>query len=280
MQIEESKRESTHMEYSIGDVAKLIGTSKEAIRYFERLGYINPPEKTESGYRFYDVYTSGILRWLRMYRGYGFTLHEAGALVQASDSAQVSEALKPGVDRLKKKIAFLQRTERSLEELIAEMETAPARQDQIVLDMRPALYRISFEYRDNFYFKKYSRTYLEHWHSQVPLVKSTPLFHYKDILSGEYLLDTGLGIFEKDLFDHEILNGNVQYYPEQPCYRAVFYSFPEEGDRSIRTLLDAMEENGHELAGDIITRPVALWLEEGKPRYYHEYFAPYREKNT
>ena len=56
--------ERTHhkMQYSIGDVAKLIGTSKEAIRYFERLGYIDPPDKTQSGYRYYDVYTSGILR--------------------------------------------------------------------------------------------------------------------------------------------------------------------------------------------------------------------------
>lgn len=266
------------MQYSIGDVAKLIGTSKEAIRYFERLGYIDPPDKTESGYRHYDVYTSGVLRWLRMYRGYGFTLHEAGALVQSSDSAQVSEALKPGIERLKEKIAFLTRIEQNLEQFIAEMESAPARRDRIVLDVRPALYRISFEYRDCLSFKKYSLAYLEHWHKQVPLVKSTPLFHCEDVLKGEYLLDTGLGIFEKDLFDRGILNENVQYYPEQPCYRAVLYSSSGEGDRNIRTLLSAMERNGHELAGDIMTRPVALWQENGQPCYYHEFFAPYRKK--
>ncbi len=267
------------MQYSIGDVAKLIGTSKEAIRYFERLGYIDPPDKTESGYRHYDVYTSGVLRWLRMYRGYGFTLHEAGALVQSSDSAQVSEALKPGIERLKEKIAFLTRIEQNLEQFIAEMESAPKREGNIVLGVRPALYRISFEYRDQVYFKKYSQSYMERWHSQVPLVKSTPLFHYEDVVSGQYSIDTGLGIFEKDLFDRSILDENVQYYPEHPCYRAVFNASAGKRARNIQTLLAAMEQNGHTLAGDIMTRPLALWSENGQPRYYHEFFAPYCEKS-
>ncbi len=50
--------------YKIGTVAKEIGLSVKAIRFYEKIGLIPPPERTlSSGYR---LYTEGDIRRLRL----------------------------------------------------------------------------------------------------------------------------------------------------------------------------------------------------------------------
>ena len=47
------------MNYRIGEVAKITGTSKEAIRYLEKMNCINEPARNASGYREYDPLQMG-----------------------------------------------------------------------------------------------------------------------------------------------------------------------------------------------------------------------------
>ena len=38
----------------IGELAKLSGTTTKTIRYYELLGLLHEPERTDSGYRLYE----------------------------------------------------------------------------------------------------------------------------------------------------------------------------------------------------------------------------------
>lgn len=40
--------------YKIDDVAKLVGLTKRTIRYYEEIGLLFPPERTDGGYRVYS----------------------------------------------------------------------------------------------------------------------------------------------------------------------------------------------------------------------------------
>lgn len=42
------------MNYRMGTVARIIGTSKEAIRFFEKKNCISEPKRDGAGYRVYD----------------------------------------------------------------------------------------------------------------------------------------------------------------------------------------------------------------------------------
>jgi len=42
------------MKFRIGELADKCGVNKETIRYYERLGLIPEPERTEKGYRMYS----------------------------------------------------------------------------------------------------------------------------------------------------------------------------------------------------------------------------------
>ena len=71
------------MKYKIGEVARLLGVSIEAIRFFEKRGLINPTRDEISGYRMYSAAELNVLMRIRGYAKCGFTLAETASLIEA-----------------------------------------------------------------------------------------------------------------------------------------------------------------------------------------------------
>ncbi|HXR96302.1 MAG TPA: MerR family transcriptional regulator [Terriglobales bacterium] len=60
----------------ISEVAKQAGTSIQALRYYERQGFLGRPARAESGYRTYSNVDLERLRFLKRCQALGFTLKE------------------------------------------------------------------------------------------------------------------------------------------------------------------------------------------------------------
>jgi MerR family copper efflux transcriptional regulator len=74
----ESEKEVQRMGKSlfIGDVAKQLGLTVKTIRYYEGLGLLAEPERTESGYRIYDEQDAERLRFIKGAKALGLSLTE------------------------------------------------------------------------------------------------------------------------------------------------------------------------------------------------------------
>ncbi len=67
------------------ELAKLAGVTTDALRYYERVGVLRPPERTAGNYR---VYPSGSLERVQMVRralAFGFTLAELASIFTVRD---------------------------------------------------------------------------------------------------------------------------------------------------------------------------------------------------
>ncbi|AXQ50906.1 mercury resistance transcriptional regulator MerR1 [Lysinibacillus fusiformis] len=73
------------MQYRIGELAEKCGVNKETIRYYERLGLIPKPNRTENGYRIYSLQTVDRLNFVKRMQELGFTLNEIGKLLGVVD---------------------------------------------------------------------------------------------------------------------------------------------------------------------------------------------------
>ncbi len=62
----------------IGELAKRSGTTTKTVRYYELLGLLHEPERTESGYRLYDDKDVERLTFIRKAKSLGFSLTEIG----------------------------------------------------------------------------------------------------------------------------------------------------------------------------------------------------------
>ncbi len=98
---------------NIGQAAAASGVSAKMIRYYESIGLIAAPARTESGYRVYASDEVHTLRFVRRTRMLGFSIEEARELLalwrdRGRASADVKRVALQHVRDLEAKIAELQ----------------------------------------------------------------------------------------------------------------------------------------------------------------------------
>lgn len=68
--------------FTIGELARRAGVNIQTVRYYERRGLLDEPERRDSGYRVYDASVLERLRFIRRAQELGFTLSEIGELLE------------------------------------------------------------------------------------------------------------------------------------------------------------------------------------------------------
>jgi MerR family mercuric resistance operon transcriptional regulator len=68
--------------FTIGELARRAGVNVQTVRYYERRGLLDEPERRDSGYRVYHTSVLQRLRFIRRAQELGFTLGEIGELLQ------------------------------------------------------------------------------------------------------------------------------------------------------------------------------------------------------
>jgi DNA-binding transcriptional MerR regulator len=69
---------------SIGELARATGVKEVTIRYYEQIGLMPAPPRTEGNHRVYHAEHLDRLRFIRRLRELGFTLEEVRGLVRLS----------------------------------------------------------------------------------------------------------------------------------------------------------------------------------------------------
>jgi MerR family mercuric resistance operon transcriptional regulator len=60
----------------IGELAKKVGITTQAIRYYERIGLFENPARNPSGYRIYEDHAVDFLQFVKKAQSLGFNLQE------------------------------------------------------------------------------------------------------------------------------------------------------------------------------------------------------------
>ena len=106
----------------IGIVAKKIGLTVDAIRFYERNGLIPRPPRTGGGFRQYAENDVEILTFVRRVQGLGFKLSEIRGLLNLRGNRLLPCA--PVQRRLQEKLADVQRKLNDLHKLEHELRLA------------------------------------------------------------------------------------------------------------------------------------------------------------
>lgn len=115
---------------TINSVAKKSGVGIETIRYYQRIGLIETPEKPLSGYRIYSEDIVSRLLFIQRAKELGFSLAEIANLLALGDGrcAEAKAAAIHKLEIIKNKLHDLQAIASTLEKLIQSCESNPAHQ--------------------------------------------------------------------------------------------------------------------------------------------------------
>ncbi len=88
----------------IGELARRVGASTDTIRYYERLGLLGAPARTESGYRCYGETELGRLQFIRHAKRLGFSLDEIRGLLGLADEGACQPLRRQVADLLRQRL--------------------------------------------------------------------------------------------------------------------------------------------------------------------------------
>jgi MerR family mercuric resistance operon transcriptional regulator len=112
---------------TIGRLSRRTGCGVETIRYYERVGLVPAPARSEGGHRLYTDREAQRLAFIRRSRDLGFTLDEVRSLLGLMDRgdyscAQVQTIAQGHLEDVRARQRDLARMAGALEELVASCE--------------------------------------------------------------------------------------------------------------------------------------------------------------
>jgi DNA-binding transcriptional MerR regulator len=127
---------------TIGRLSKATATKVETICYYERIGLLSAPARSEGNYRLYTEEHRKRLAFIRKGRALGFTIEQVRALLRLTDQreqscAEVDRLAADHVQAIDQKIADLAALGDELRRLIAQCRRGKISECRIVEALAP-----------------------------------------------------------------------------------------------------------------------------------------------
>lgn len=108
-----------------GQLARRFGCHLETVRYYEKIGLLNPPARSTGGHRLYRIDDQRRLRFILRGRELGFSIDELRSLLSLVDSkaytcGEIHDLTVSHLGSVRRKIADLKRLERTLDRISSE----------------------------------------------------------------------------------------------------------------------------------------------------------------
>ena len=121
-----------------GELAKECGVNIEALRYYEKRRLIDPPKRSEVGYRLYSKEDAARLRFIRNAQKLGFTLNEILELlklrIKKNERCEpVREKAQKKLNDVEQKIKGLKSMKKVLKQMIHRCEESTLTSDCPIL---------------------------------------------------------------------------------------------------------------------------------------------------
>jgi Cu(I)-responsive transcriptional regulator len=127
---------------TIGVLSKATDTKVETIRFYERMGLLPAPQRTQGNYRAYTPEHLGRLSFIRRARDLGFTLDQVRELLSLSDQKDrscdaVDAIAREHLAEVERKVADLHALQRHLSSIISRCRQGTIADCRIIEALAP-----------------------------------------------------------------------------------------------------------------------------------------------
>ena len=106
----------------IGELSQKTGCNIETIRYYEKVGVLEPADRSPGGYRVYSIEQQKRLGFVRKARSLGFSLSEVRELLHLADGGHTCDEVRATTEThlqgVRARVADLRKIERVLAEMV------------------------------------------------------------------------------------------------------------------------------------------------------------------
>mgnify|MGYP000888369172 CR=1 FL=1 len=269
------------MKHKIGDIAKLMGLTPEAIRYYEKMGIICPIKAHDSGYRYYDVWDIHVLVRARVYRQYGFSMSETVDLISKYEPADIVSSLSAEEEDLQETIIWNLNLLQQLREMQQIINDAVSSIGKYYIQLRPAMYFLKTQ--DGYELIDSRLELYRDWIEKVPFVFPGGIYG-KDVCENRGN-EFAFGLIVERRYA-PLLNidktDDIVYLPSCPSIYISFQSGSQKilSPQTFAPAIEFMNSRNLELNGDVVSR-VALMKRTGNEYLsWHQAWLPFEYETT
>lgn len=263
------------MIYKIGDIAKVMGVTTEAIRHYERMGLIKPEKDPQTNYRYFTEEQLSQLLYIQRLSQMGISLQAIREqfLDGSLDTHRqiIWETLQAAQERLR----ILQMKNSNLKNCLDILQTADKSKHTCIYGMRPNMYFISTENCILSSFAAEEQSGFHNFSSHADLFFQSVRYYEED---GIWKHEKGFGIY-KDCAEYADYCENP-YFHLRGETRAVLCTFENlEADLGISDIVRAFfKEHNLKRAGEVYSRQVyRTYLKDEEPMVMELLAIPYTE---
>nr|WP_255451430.1 MerR family transcriptional regulator [Sporomusa sp. KB1] len=261
----------------MGDVAKLLSITPEAIRYYEDQGIITSTRDERSGYRYYGVWDIHVLIQSRIYRQYGYSLAEAANLINHCKIDDIASILSEKEADIEKAIIWHMNLLKRIRQVQTIITDTKNNLGKFRLEYRPPMYRLETQDGYKLYSSPHKRALTQSWIEKIPFVFPGALFPKSELEQGGTKFSFGLAVDEEYANFLDIKpSEDVVFFPSRLCLYTAFQSHSGIvlSPRHLAPAIDYMHSQGMKLHGDIISKIVMMCKIENKYYNWHQLWLP------
>ena len=130
------------MRYTISEMAALLGVTTHTLRYYEKMGLIQPEVNRETGYRYYTVTDTRRFNLCRELRAAGFTLEECKDFLDEPSTAMTDAMLDRQIRQLERRQVLNRMSIRFLQNMREHYHTLEQDAGRVWVQNFPEMWRL------------------------------------------------------------------------------------------------------------------------------------------
>jgi DNA-binding transcriptional MerR regulator len=262
--------------YSIGTISRIIGMSRESIRYYEKKGIVAPVKNPHSGYRTYDNEDVALLVRLRMYIRCGFSVDKIAGLLHRNPNSATLLEIADRINDIDQEISKLEDLRRDLHRWLEFMTSTLSKHDECQIGLQPAIYFTPCFIDGNVINDEEQLKYAQNWINLQPTTFNCWRINV-DMTGAVISSYQGMGISEPNARMLGIdRDKNASHIAARPCIRwsGALSSGDDPNDVIMRSATEFMRDSELQIDGDLIAISAIICQERGQIIYWNNYYLP------
>ncbi|MGJ7910146.1 MerR family transcriptional regulator [Neobacillus sp. LXY-1] len=135
--------------YKIGEVGKEFGVSLDALRFYEKKGFLKPQKDQESGFRYYTYDDFGTFLAIKTFRQMGFQVKDIGSIFNGFDLNGIISTCNNKIAQKKEEIKNLEKEVRKISEYVQLLQEYKSDDKRWIIETAETYYLLKHVQMDN-----------------------------------------------------------------------------------------------------------------------------------
>lgn len=250
---------------TIGQMAKLNHITEQTLRFYDKIGLLTPDTvDAQTGYRYYSVSQIAYLDMIQYMKSLGMKLRDIQKQLELRDPMLIKSILKERENQIEDEIRFLHQQKRAIERTLQSYqhyEMAPP-DGTIVLEYIPERWIYCIDAGVNFYdygiaayeemLRKLKESLITDHLPQLYFCNAGTILQQQDLEQRRFYSSR---VFV--LVDREFVADQLVISVPANTYLCIYCNDFEKEKGYIHRLLDQIEHEGYQIAGDYICEGIA-----------------------